>query len=209
MKRFNVMIAILIIISCNNKNLAIEDVNFIDESKLLISLDYVNAKSVGENHNNQADDNNINVLDIFIFNADGPKKGTLDGYKQFSSGEYKNLEVTATTGLKNIYVVANSKNDNWKGVNTLDVFLNEVTFLKDEALKDFTMLGKLTATLQPVTSVTMAVERVISKIELLSIKTAFKDTPYEGESLKNVKVYLTNVQGAKSYDSDYKINPVI
>ncbi|MEG1290525.1 MAG: fimbrial protein [Anaerovoracaceae bacterium] len=170
------------------------------ESIVTISLNnQIGSKATGSAHGNQADDNYINTLEFFFFNADGPTAGTLDAYKKFTTADgITNLQIKATTGKKTIYVIANShRSDNFAGVITLSEFQKLQASLTDDNTKNFIMTGSVEATLQVTTSITLAISRLAAKIELQSIKTAFAGTPYQGMSLSNVKFFLINAHGSK------------
>ena len=170
-------------------------------SKLSISI-LPQTKATGTSHGIQSDDNNVNMLEIFVFKNEGADAGVLDTYKKLSSAELAslaNIQVQTTTGSKVIYAVANSHKDNWTGVNTLAQFKSVLASLQAENLKSFTMVGSTVSQLQAATSVNIDVSRLVARVHLAGIKTAFAGTPYEGSTLKNVKAYLINVIGDASY----------
>ena len=176
------------------------------ESKLLINIvpeSNANTKATGAGHGVQAEDNTVQLLELFVFRAEGDDAGMLDAYKAFSGNELttlSNLEIKTTTGKKHIYAVANShRDDNWKGVRTLNDFKAQIASLQLEQAKNFTMVGNVDAQLQATTSVTFSISRLVSRIQLASVKTSFAGTPWEGSSLKNVKVYIINAAGDKLY----------
>ena len=171
---------------------------------------YNSTRASGDAQGNQTSDNNISTLEFFIFNADGVSKGVLDAYHKFTTEDgISKLEVKATTGAKNIYVVANSHREDWKGVVTLDEFKRQVSSLKNENNKNFVMVGSTDATLQATTSITLEISRLVARVELVSLKTTFTGTPYEGMSLSNVKLYLTNVHSSKCFFNGEISTPVI
>ena len=169
--------------------------------KLILSI-IPQTKATGLNHGIQSEDNIVNKLEIFVFRGDGDDAGYLDTYKKLEGDELISLsgiEIKSTTGKKIIYAIANSHKDSWEGVVTIEDFEKEMAFLQKEKLKDFTMVGNVEATLQLTTSVTFSISRYVARVHLSSVKTDFAGTPYEGTSLKNVKIYLVNVYGDKSY----------
>ena len=171
------------------------------ESTLYLSI-VPQTKASGSSHGVQKDDNYVQTLEIFIFRADGEGAGVLDTYKKFTAGELNSvydLQINTTTGLKRIYAIANSHVENWDGVSTLSGFEREYSSLKNENLKSFTITGTVEAVLQSSTYLTFSISRLVSRIELKSVRTSFAGTPYENSELQNVKFYLTNVVGEKLY----------
>ncbi len=201
------LLSLLILTSCE------KDCNQIgaEDSLLTIHLDnrYPNSKAAGEGHLSQSDDNYINKLEIFIFNAGNDKFGTLDSYAKFDNNELDEIKVKATTGEKFIYVIANSPNTDWAGVNNHDKFKKEIVSITTDNLKNFIMTSYVACTLQPTTSLTLALTRMAAKIELQGIKTSFAGGPYAGCKLENVKAYLINVHSAKHYFDGKIDNPVV
>lgn len=204
LKIMTVMFALLAVVftSCE-KNESLSTNEKLLESKLLLSIvPDSQTKATGSAHGVQADDNAVQTLEFFVFRAEGSDAGMLDAYKKFTAAQLSslsNLEITTTTGKKNIYAVANSHRDNWTGIKTITEFQQQVASLQNENVKNFTMVGNIEAELQTTTSVTMSISRLVSRIQVASIKTNFAGTPYEGSTLQNVKIYLINVAGDKLY----------
>ena len=203
MKRL-LMIAAIAVLACScGKENALEEMP--QESVVYITLKNDNSvKASGAGHGVQADDNNINTLEVFVFRAEQGKDdyGMLDVYKKFSGRELSslsNLEVKTTTGNKIIYAVANSHKENWSGITTLGEFEKQTASLMNEDVRDFVMVGCKEEALQLASSVSIAVRRLVARIQVNSIETDFEDTPYEGCSLTDVKAYLINVQGMKYF----------
>lgn len=176
--------------------------------ELMESVLYVNlsapdgTRAMGNGHGIQREDNNIQTLEVFVFriNEGGPDDGVLDGYRKFTAaelGDLTNLEVHTTTGNKMIYAVANSHRANWKGINTRALFEQQTAMLADENLKSFIMAGGTQAQLQIASTVSFTIKRLVARVQVNSIRTAFKDGPYEGMKLKNVKAYLLHAQAEK------------
>lgn len=156
------------------------------------------TKASGLSHGVQSDDNYINTLEVFIFNNEGRAAGTLDVYKKFNSNELTSLmgiKVQTVTGSKSIWVVANSHKEDWTGVNTLEQFKEVVSSLEKENLKSFSMSGSAEAVVEGETAVDIEISRNVARVHLSGVRTDFAGTPYEGETLKNVKAYLINVVG--------------
>ena len=169
-----------------------------EPSTLSISLASDGTRSSIEN--TQAEDNTITTVDVFIFrntpstSADYQK---LDTYKRFSGAALEDLTLTTTTGPKTICIIVNEHTNAFKGVTDLTKFRALVTNLKDELVGSFTMYGETEETLGATTSVTLSVQRLISRVGVTSIKTDFTGTPYADMTLSNVKLYLVNAHAQK------------
>lgn len=187
----------------------------LQESLLTINIvPEAESKATGSAHGVQAEDNAVQTLEFFVFRSEGEDAGMLDAYKMYTAAELTsltNLEVKTTTGKKMIYAVANShKSDNWSGVKTLTEFQAQIASLQSENNKNFTMAGSVEAVLQTTTSVTFSISRLVSRVQLASVKTQFAGTPWAGSSLTNVKIYLINAAGDKLYhDGSDQPSPTI
>lgn len=203
MKRlFFIAAALMFFCSCSKED------GFVNADGITESVVYINLKSDGDTrasgtgHGVQADDNNIQTLEVFIFrvNEGGEDDGMLDGYRKFTGSELADLthlEVKTTVGKKMIYAVANSHRENWAGIMTRREFEGQIADLYDEDVRNFTMIGGKEETLQLASSVPLSIKRLVARVQLNSVVAAFDGTPYQGYKLEDVKAYLTNVQGQK------------
>lgn len=196
------MVGVMLLVSCAKEDV-VEVVEPLQESVVYINLkNNLISKAAGAGHGVQEDDNTINVLEIFIFRVNEGKddNGVLDGYRKFTAqelGDLTSLEVQTTTGKKMIYAVANSHKANWQGVSSRELFEQNTALLANDDLKDFIMVGGKEAELGLASTVAFSIQRLVSRIQIVSLKTAFAGGPYDGMSLQGVKAYLTNVQGEK------------
>lgn len=156
---------------------------------------YYGTKATGAAHGDGTYDDAINRLDVFIFDA---TSGELDGYSAFTSGQLTSLSglsIKTKTGSKHIYAVANTSQAAWSGIVTESQFLAVEKLLRDDNYQSFVMSGYVTATITESCNVDITIQRLVGRVVLNSVKTAFAGTPYAGKQLENVKVYLTNVNG--------------
>ena len=203
MKRILFMAAAaLLACSCSKSNLEVET-EPLQESVLYVNLNTgEQTRATGGGHGIQSDDNHIQTLEIFVFriNPGAQDDGVLDGYRKFTAaelGDLTNLEVQTTTGEKMIYAVANSHRANWKGINTRALFEQQTAVLDDEGLKNFIMVGGAQEHLKIASTVSFVIKRLVARVKVNSIKTAFKDGPYEDMELQEVKAYLLHAQAEK------------
>ncbi len=159
------------------------------------------SKAIGEGHGVQSNDNIVQSLDIFIFrNEENADKEKLESYENLSGaklGSLNNISIKATTGKKIIYVVANSHISNLSTIKNLSDFKQLESSLLLENSSNFTMLGNTEVNLEPQTSITINVERLAARVQLSSISENFDGTAYQGQSLKNIKIYLINAHAKK------------
>ena len=188
--------------SCTKEEIRSE-VNPVQEGQLHISLvNDVAVKATGEGHSAQADDNNINTLEIFVFrvNEGAADDGLMDGYKKFTAQDLKNLStltVKTTTGKKMVYAVANSHKADWSDGITRNEFEQQMAYLQNDDVRNFIMFAGKEVTIHLESTISMALTRMVSRVKLNSLKVSFAGTPNEGVPLENVKAYLTNVQAQK------------
>lgn len=161
----------------------------------------------------QEQDNTINTLDVFIFRDGDPDAADyqrLDTYKRFEGDALADLSLSTTTGTKHICVIANSNISTYAGITTLTAFRSLAASLADETLADFTMYGEATQTLGVTSSVSILLTRLISRIAVTSIRTSFTGSPYQGMSLTDCRLFLTNVHASKLiYNNGNPDTPVI
>ena len=156
---------------------------------------YYGTKATGNDHGNGTYDKVLNRLDIFIFDQ---ATGQLDGYKSFTSSELSaltGLEIKTKLGKKEIYAVANADASAWSGIVSKNQFLQIENLLKNENYKSLVMSGSVTKEITASCDVEMTIQRLACRIVVNNVKSAFAGTPYAGQQLQNVKVYLTNVNG--------------
>ncbi len=203
MKRLLILSLIFALVTSCTKDEVLKDVGDGEKALLSVSLSTETCtKAYGIEHGVQADDNTIQTLEIFVFriNEGNPDNGALDVYKKFSSEELKrlsDLQVYTTLGKKMIYIVANSHRENWAGINNRVLFEQQMAYLKDENVKNFTMTGSAQVEMTTFSTVPITIKRMVARIKLLSVRTAFAGSVYQGIPLTDVKAYLINVQGAK------------
>ena len=168
------------------------------EGKLIVSI--ATKKEVMTKAS--ADENGVNLLELFVFRNEGTGAGDLDAYKKLEGSDavsLEDVEIRSTTGKKLVFAVLNSHGTDWTGVKTYAEFQKKLVCLQSEKPGDFAMVGSAEATLQLTTDVSIEVSRLVAKVQLSSIKCDFTGTPYEGATLTDVKAYMINVSACKSF----------
>lgn len=155
------------------------------------------TKATGEGHGNSLFDEEVKTLQLFAFNANG----VLDAYTVRSgsplplkSGDTPVVfSLTVSKGQKEIYAVANSHNvEGFAAVKSKAELEALVTSLANEDIKNFFMVGRTEVNAQENSSATIILERMVSRVELHSIRTSFSGG-FAGMPLTDAKAYLINV----------------
>lgn len=153
---------------------------------------------------NEQSDNDINNLGVFIFDG---LTGAIEIYEYLTDSEILSegtFNFTAKQGNKNVVCIANmhkvggklySQLTSLRTWSEMEVMAIELT---DELIGDFTMIGRATVSLAAAGIVNMKLERMVSRINIRSLAVNFDGTPYDGQSLTNVRAYLINVEQSKT-----------
>lgn len=127
----------------------------------------------------------------------------IDG--SYSGGpQLTGITVKATTGSRNIYVVANAHGTDFTSVANEAEFMAISSNLKKEGEGSFTMIGlakdhDLVTGSSAANDITIPIHRMVARVTLSGIDADFSGTLLSGQKLSDVKVYITNVAGEKFY----------
>ncbi len=197
--------------SCNKE----EGIKTTEKAMLTITFDDPNScsvvstngdagtKAAGAEYEAEANYKTVKTLEIFAFNEDG----SLDAYQLYDGGgtpldiqASTNSSIVVATGVKDIYVVANSHKTSELGtVKSLSELMAKTSNLKSENVNDFTMVGsELNRTISGNVTIPMELNRLISRVILKKVKTAFTGG-FAGMELTDVSAYLINVNTNSSF----------
>ena len=200
-KLFCVAMMALAVAACS-KDEAAKEMESSEKATIHLSVSpyEIVTKNTDPKHGDNKYLDSVRTIDVLVFR----EGGALETFKHFSVTDaggmnLSNLPVKATVGNKTIYVVANAKETSWAGVVRENTFLNLVVPLQKEILPTFTMSAKATVNLQEDQVVNVVLKKLVAKVVVKGVKTDFAGGPYEGMKLRNVKLYLTNISGAKNY----------
>lgn len=138
----------------------------------------------------------IETLDIFTFNDDRQER--LDSYQRFENTDYESRihDIASCSGNKTVILLANSRTDRyeWADINCRKSLEAKVFDLESETHDNPVMSGchifdagiPFSCELKPLSA----------EIILRSIKCDFSGESYAGDSLQDVRVYLTNVSAS-------------
>ena len=159
-------------------------------------------------------ENAIGSVDIFVFFKGGEYDGLLDAYAHFDSAPYN---LTATTGDRIIYAVVNSEYPEsvLGAVSEKAELLSKVVRLSSQktassAPGNFTMIGSVScceatanALKAGVNSITVKVNRTVSRVRLQKITRNFESSALAGQDFSIEAVWLSNAVDKDKYSLDY------
>ena len=138
------------------------------------------------------------TIDIFVFNDDGLQR--LDSYQRIAySPENGSLPYSASRrGKKKIVAIVNPQHEKyeWSGINSFQALLSVKSALEKEEEHKRLMSGTGYAYAGKDHTCEIEVSPLVSEVVLNSIKCDFSSKPYSNAELKNVRVYLTNVNAS-------------
>lgn len=134
----------------------------------------------------------VNKVQIFVFNEDG----SIDGYT--SATQYtNNVKVRCTPGKKTIYAIVNGPDEKVESKSELE---KKVSWLKDNADRNYIMTGFENSELDAASEVTIPVRRIAARIVLENVIRQFTSPALGDKQLDLTGVYAINVCGDISYD---------
>lgn len=134
-------------------------------------------------------------LDIFFYDDD--KERRLDSYHR-AGMESGKVNGASRTGKKTIVAVANISEDRytWSDINSLTSLEKMKAYLDEDSPEAPVMSGIANIDAGKEFSCSMKIRPVMSEVVLRSVRCDFSGRSYNGEILKDVKAYLTNVCNA-------------
>ncbi len=149
------------------------------ETEVKITVPYTKASEKAE------------CIDVLIFNDDRMQK--LDTYQRFGRTDLLKIKVGSSVGGKLMTVALNSGKEpyNWTGILSRSSLGEVYVNLEDETLAYPVMSGE--GRIQAGIPISLRVQRLSSEVFLRSLGCSFTGKGYENEVLKNIRVYLTNV----------------
>lgn len=200
-----IVAAVLGVCSCNNQEMNRSDrsgdgnIGNVGSISFAVSETGVATKSTAESNNNK-----VNHIKLFIFDAGGSLVATAD--KSFSSPaavtsttKSDTVKVTVPLGVSGmrVFAVANSKaeSDQWASVKDTATLKACVSKLSSNTIDCMSAIGDIKDQTFAKDSVyTVNVKRYGSKVILDKVTTAFKSDAHKALDFKLKAIYLTNVQ---------------
>lgn len=169
-----------------------------------------------------ADENAMNKIEVLIFNADG----NLDAYADISGydeteGQEATRTVSATTGVKEVFVVTNAPSA-WtlSSVGTKAALQAKVADIADNgrplgsaepgypgtARDNFVMIGRIDKSLKAGNnSATVVVSRAAARIRIKKITADFDNPALAAQTFTVKKIYIANAVGQQTMDYDFGV----
>ncbi|MCR5003417.1 MAG: fimbrillin family protein [Bacteroidales bacterium] len=137
----------------------------------------------------------ISSLDIYIFNDDSLK--ALDSHQRISPVTASKVRSTSRCGKKILFLVANIPEGRleWAGTSRYEAFLSSFAQLTDESGEMPIMTAQTRFGTASEKNLKLTLKPMMAEVNVKTICCDFKGKPYEGEKLKKVRFYLTNVSG--------------
>lgn len=134
-----------------------------------------------------SEEDNIKNLQILVFDEDGVLEDYVD------AGASSSGEIVAKEGKKTITAVINAAS--LEDVKSRTGLMGRTTLLSDNSLGSMVMTGEVEAILQDGGRMTIPVSRIISKVMIKKITSAFTSTSLASMEFKVKSIYLINVAG--------------
>lgn len=208
-----VAVAAAALCGCNKQN-TVQSCREVDGERAEITLSLAGTQNTKATVNGTEAENAITTVDIFVFFKGGEFDGRLDAYAHFDSSPYT---LSATTGDRTIYAVVNSEHSEsvLENVSTKAELLAKMASLSSQ--KDsgntpgrFTMIGSVNraaatsnALVAGSNSVTITVDRLVSRVRLQKITRAFEASALASQEFSVEEVYLSNVESVEEYGSGH------
>lgn len=149
----------------------------------------------------------IKGLDIFTFDDDRLMR--LDSYRSTYASGSERIGIHSRGGNKIVFICANSKTDRygWSDITSFPSLDNHSADLTKEDPQALFMTGKCHVEAGKSELYEVDLRPLASEICLRSISCDFTGKSYAGSVLKNVSVYLTNVNSQCSITADGMVMP--
>ena len=191
MNKFFAIIAavVLLAVSCGKDMLIESGDGPVSEVVLDIASPSMFVKADIQN----ADEAKVNSVQVFVFRGD-----EIDAYK--SAGAVSSLTLSATQGVRDIYVVVNAPDlSSVSGKAALLAGISNLT--ADNASDSFVMVGSLTSqTLNASYEKTVEVNRIAARIKISKVTRDFSASGASATDFKIVRFYISNAVDNCKYD---------
>lgn len=135
----------------------------------------------------------ISHIDIFTFRDDDLMR--LDSYQRTDEINEDHMEVRSQNGKKIVFICANSRKDiyDWAEINSMTALSMIQSELAEEDRERPVMTGSGKTETGGKVPYIIELSPLVSEIRVRSIRCDFSGMSYEGEKIRNPKIYLTNV----------------
>lgn len=136
---------------------------------------------------------NAGALDVFFFNEDSLQR--LDAYQRFPSGTALPLAGLSCSGAKKIVALSNYADDpyQWSDIQSYATLADRPFRLEDDSPETPLLFGEASVEDGTTRTCALTMHPMLCRVRIRSLACDFGDRPYAGESLKEVRAYLTHV----------------
>ncbi len=171
--------AALALVSCNREPAPA------DSRPIQVTVSIQGAAATRVTSAASSDESKVNNLQLFVFNGNA-----LEDY--VNAGAETTVQLTASSGNRTIWALVNAPEAG--NIQTVSQLESTVSRLADNARDSFVMTGAETKVLQDNGNITIPVRRIVSKVSVKKISTAFQNS-LASETLTLNGIYLINVAG--------------
>lgn len=177
--------ALLLVAGCQ-KEKAVNGESDGQKCAVTVTLSDIMSKATGISAANEA---KFNSAQFFVFD----NNGAIEDYKAVTTAS--SAVLSASAGTKTFAVVLNAKED-LSDASSLAALNAKVTYLKDNALDHFVMVGTKSQAVSGTTSqVEISVKRQVAKIQINKVTTAFESLALKNATFIVDRFYLINAAG--------------
>ena len=133
----------------------------------------------------------VSKCQVLVYSA---SSGVLETYAE---AEGSSVSVTCTKGMKEIVALVNAPD--MSAAVTLDDLKALRSDLNENSMQSLVMEGSTTVDPSTVETVVVDVRRIVSKVRLVKVETAFEQEEYYSKGFRITSVYLMNVAADKSW----------
>lgn len=138
-----------------------------------------------------AAESNVGKCQILVYSA---ASGVLETHEEANGSS---VTVTCTKGPKEIVALVNAPD--MSSAVTLSDLKAAKSYLKDNSLESLVMEGSKTVDPDTAASIAVDVRRLVSKVRLVKVETAFEQEEYYAKGFRIDAVYMINVAVDKSW----------
>ena len=182
--------AAILAASCNQIQTVEEEVqNTKSDDTVKVTVNIKGAPVTRSTSIGSGNEDKITDYQIFVFDA---SSGAIESYVKGVN------TLNVSTGAKDFVAMVNCPAA-LKDVGTKDELMAKVSLLKNNSSDNFEMIGISRETIKAETDVELKVERMVSKVVIEKISTAFTSAYLASQTFTIKGIYLTNVVANNNY----------
>ena len=135
--------------------------------------------------------------------------GSLDSYQHWDNSTETDIGIRSQNGKKHIFICTNGQRErqDWAGINSLASLDGIHIDLREERRERLCMTGETAVKTGSTGIYEIRMRPMVSGGKVNSLRCDFTGLSYEGERLKDVRVYLTNVNARCRITAEGRILP--